>query len=405
MSINRLNFASISSKRATSVIFEDYTRPPDLPNTFVLSRSSSGSSLQSPLSLGTMAKSKMASTTGAKWYFEPTAEEIEALATLGDYEKLLISKLVHTLRLGVYFYQRQHTTDAQVSIKSTTPAAKACQKFSFAALKNCMESDKLFPLRLTAPSMHLITEILPLDTPPSTMLVFKVCVLRTFGVGSLDAINDLAKSLSTTDPEPDLKNLDTVIQGVGKGKDKMPRLVYGNLQIVRASVPEMLEKFWAFAKEITKEDKSTTLPTFEAIQTILCNASIPTVKRQGLLAWLITSDLAEWNICKAPEIEDLDAHMPTKKDKKAAPSGPTKALKRVEAEHKKLYGDEEGGYVRPDPSEALTNVWRVLANPPVGAAWLEELVEECRKAQGRALSVVDLEHLLCKIDRYGGKSG
>lgn len=60
--------------------------------------------------------------------------------------------------------------------------------------------------------------------------------------------------------------------------------------------------------------------------------------------------------------------------------------------------------IQPDPSEALANVWRVLENPPAGAVWLQELVEECRNAQGRALSVVDLEHLLCKIDRYGGKA-
>lgn len=249
--------------------------------------------------------------------------------------------------------------------------------------------------------MHQITQLLPLDTPPSAALVFKICILRTFGVGSQDAINDLAKSLSTT--EPDLKNLDTVIQGVGKGKDKISRIVYGrNLQIVRASVPEMLEKFWAFAKEIIKDKESTTpLPTFEEIQDILCSASIPTIKRHGLLAWLITSDLVEWNICKEPEIEDLDAHISTKK---AGQLGPTKALKRIEDGYKKTNGDEERGYIQPDPSEALANVWRVLENPPAGAVWLQELVEECRNAQGRALSVVDLEHLLCKIDRYGGKA-
>lgn len=262
-----------------------------------------------------------------------------------------------------------------------------------------MEGDKFFPLRLTAPSLHQITQLLPLDTPPSAMLVFKICILRTFGAGSQDVINDLAKSVSTT--EPDLKGLNTVIQGVGKGKDKISRIVYGNLQIVRASVPGMLEKFWAFAKELTKDNDTTSLPTFEETQDILCGASIPTIKRYGLLAWLITSDLVEWNICKEPKIEDLDAHLSTKK---GGPSGPTKALKRIEGDYKKTYGHKEGGYIQPNPKEALANVWRVLENPPAGAAWLEELVEECRKVQGRALSVVDLEHLLCKIDRYGGRA-
>lgn len=339
MKIHRLEFASISSKRgglAPFPILYLFQDGRDFSNNFIFS----GPHPEPPSNPGTIAMAKSAKPSPGFWYFEATTEELNTLASLGDFEKLLIAKLVHTLRLGVYFYQRRHT-DAEVSIKSTTASTKACQKYVLGALKNCIEGDKFFPLRLTAPSMHQITQLLPLDTPPSAVLVFKICILRTFGVGSQDAINDLAKSLSTT--EPDLKNLDTVIQGVGKGKDKISRIVYGrNLQIVRASVPEMLEKFWAFAKEIIKDKESTTpLPTFEEIQDILCSASIPTIKRHGLLAWLITSDLVEWNICKEPEIEDLDAHISTKK---AGQLGPTKALKRIEDGYKKTNGDEERGY-------------------------------------------------------------
>ncbi len=278
-----------------------------------------------------------------EWYFEPIAGEIASLVMLIVFEQLLMSKLVHVLRLGLHL-RSLHDGEEATAVDTSAPSGKIAQKFVKKALSTWMDKDKFFPLRRSAPSLSLISNYLPLDDGVSAMTVFSICTLRAFGVGSQDAINELIKALhipgSSTDihqalisDRPDFKRIETTIQAQGKGTAKISRPVYGQLQIARASISTMLEKFWVFAEKVIKEDGSAC--TFEEVYTLICNTDIPTVPKYGLLAWLIASDLTEWKICEEPTIETLAEHMGVASDqrsstKRGSPSGPNKALKTVE---------------------------------------------------------------------------
>ncbi|KUJ17819.1 uncharacterized protein LY89DRAFT_718435 [Mollisia scopiformis] len=350
------------------------------------------------------------------WYFEPSEMELKNFLPLSNFEFKLMSKLIHVIRLGLHLHGLQCGQE-DLTITDTSPAAVAqqCRSFVKKARVSWVNCDKFFPLRLTAPSMALIISHVPLSTSVSTTSVFKICVLRTFGVGSEEAINDLGITFkesteSSSESEPDYDKIIAVISALGKGIKKITRPVYGQMQIARASVPTMLEKFWVFAgKVMEKVEPGGPTQSFEEVYNLLCSFNIPTVPKHGLLAWLITSDLTEWEICKPPTIKTLARHMGVSSDggsssKRGGPSGPSKALVLVEQIYKEMVAKDGAEYVQPDVGAGLVNVWKVLEHPPVDAIWLEELMEECRKAQGRSISVIDMEHLLCKIARYTAKS-
>lgn len=346
------------------------------------------------------------------WHFEPVEHELKCVSQLTGFDFQLFCKIVHVLRLGIHLHNLRCGEDVTTIDIESLPAA-TCQRFIKKALKTWTDSDKLFPLRRTAPSLSLISELIPLDNV-SAITVFKICVQRAFGVGSEDAIKSLEKASpssiqsSVTPVKPDFKDIITVIQDQGKGIQKITRPVYGQLQIARASVPEMLEKFWIFAGKVFKEEGETR--SFEEVYNLLCNSAIPTVPKHGLLAWLIASDLAEWNVCAPPKIETLATHIGVSQDqisssKRTGPSGPNKALKLVEGIYKETVTGNGAAYHEPDLGGGLIKVWRLIEHPSAFVPWLDELMEECGKAQGRPISVVDMEHLLCKIARYAGNFG
>lgn len=348
----------------------------------------------------------MSAISFTTWYFEPTREELDSLQSLNDFGKALMSKAVHILRLGVHLHKLETKIDVTAVDISTEPGKK-CQKYITRALKVWTDKDKFFPLRLTAPSILHITTYLPRYDQASAVTIFKLCVLRTFGVGSMTTINKLKKVLDEFDPtNSEVKEIEQVIQEQGKGVDKISRPVYGQLQIVRGHVSNMLKKFWGFALDVREKDGST--PSFEDVYDLLCDADIPTVRRYGLLAWLITSDLSEWKICKEPTIGLLTDHLGVSayqsSVKRGGPTGPNKALKRVAEDYKKALENDGANLVEPDLGAGLVKVWRLMEHPPSIASWLEDVAEECRMAQGRPLSVADMEHILCKIERYAGRS-
>lgn len=55
----------------------------------------------------------------------------------------------------------------------------------------------------------------------------------------------------------------------------------------------------------------------------------------------------------------------------------------------------------------LTRVFGVMQNPPLNTQTIRKVASDCKAIQGRELSVVDLEHALCKISRQNtrAKSG
>lgn len=79
-------------------------------------------------------------------------------------------------------------------------------------------------------------------------------------------------------------------------------------------------------------------------------------------------------------------------------------MKLVEEVYEEMVKADGTEYVQPDVAGSLAKVWILLEHPPPSIPWLDELMEKCREAQGRPLTVVDMEHLLCKIARYAGKS-
>ncbi|KAL5329279.1 hypothetical protein ACEPPN_002790 [Leptodophora sp. 'Broadleaf-Isolate-01'] len=120
----------------------------------------------------------------------------------------------------------------------------------------------------------------------------------------------------------------------------------------------MLLSLWDVSKEIIASHKpSTTPPTVEELYERLIEKNIPTILRCGLIAWLLTSDFFEYGLCQTPTIKDLAIH-----GSKVGASGP-KTIRKV--------------------------------------------ASDCKAIQGRELSVVDLEHALCKISRQNtrAKSG
>jgi hypothetical protein len=75
------------------------------------------------------------------------------------------------------------------------------------------------------------------------------------------------------------------------------------------------------------------------------------------------------------------------------PGGPTKALKTIA-----LW--EKGRLASKDDLQAeLQFVWDILTDPNSPVTQITELQKKCAAVQGRELSVIDLEHLLCKIAR------
>lgn len=254
--------------------------------------------------------------------------------------------------------------------------------------------------------MSLITELISNNV--SRMSIFEIAVLRVFGVGNDSVIRKLDNIIKSWKPDsPDFKGLENYIQKeqeMGKGEFKMLRWVYGNLQIERVKITEILEKLWDFSQTVWNGTSKSQ--SFEELHVALNELRIPAVNGYGqLLPWLILSDLAEWNICTPPKIDTLVTHIQNSTGREG-PKGPRKALDEVVGSILKAEYEAKGEvYTPPDAvtlRSSVIKIWTVLHTPPPGT-FLMELMEQCKSAQGRAFSVIDMEHILCKVARYSSE--
>ncbi|KAH7326989.1 hypothetical protein BKA65DRAFT_554552 [Rhexocercosporidium sp. MPI-PUGE-AT-0058] len=323
----------------------------------------------------------------ADLYFSPPEAALRGLG-LSSYEKFLLSRLIQTLRLGVYVSQKKNGTAGPID-HTHTGAAK-CEAYIKSALSSEMLSDKLFPLRHTGSSMQFILQNLPVPSHSSqlsAMNIFQLCIWRTFAFGNSEY---LQMTKIKTDDKPDLEKLHSIIQKWGNGPLKLSVPAYGQLQIIKAKIPIMLSSFWELSKEIFASQKpQSTPPSFATLHERLLSRKISSIPRHGLIAWLLTSDFFEYGLCQPPTIQDLAEHITS-----SGTSGPKGAMKIVA---------EKTGQPAPETADELAkvlgNVFGLLQNPPQKSPTIMKVVAGCEKVQGRELAVVDLEHALCKISR------
>ncbi|KAG4440128.1 hypothetical protein IFR05_004386 [Cadophora sp. M221] len=328
----------------------------------------------------------------ADFYFSPRQAELQGLG-LSSYETHLLSRLVQILQLGVFMSQKRK--DTADSLDHTHHGATQCEAYVKSAFSSEMLSDKLFPLRLTGASMQFIIQHLPVPANASKLSVtniFQLCIWRTFAFGNSEYLQEITIK---EDKKPDLLKLCYIIQQWGNGPLKLSVPAYGQLQIIKAKIPTMLSMFWDLSHEISSTHKpKTTPPTFAALHERLLSKKISSIPRHGLIAWLLTSDFFEYGFCQTPTIQDIANHMTN-----SGASGPKGAMKIV---------SEETGQPAPENAEELAKVlgtvFELLQNPPQRSLTIKNVVTECKVIQGRELSVVDLEHALCKISRQNSRA-
>jgi hypothetical protein len=326
-------------------------------------------------------------------YFQLSNHEMQHLAGLSLFEKSLLSSLVHTLRLGVHLDQETKGTAAELA--ETGLAASTCKKYIDSALASDFASDKYFPLRLTGSSMKTVVGAFPLQNAsasnPSAKNVFQICIWRTFAFGDKAHITQLTLREQGS---PDLTSIAAVICTWG-GAVNIALPAYGNFQVVKRKVPDMLSLLWEFSQIFAAEITTRVSPyTFAELHETLCKKAVPSIPRGGIVTWLLISDFSEYGICLPPTEEDLAQHIIPSKRSGGSPSGPSAALKHVAEQCK--------GHVPKDAdalARVIRNVLKVFNNPPEQLLTVRKLVCDCEEIQGRKLGVVDVEHALCKISR------
>jgi len=241
--------------------------------------------------------------------------------------------------------------------------------------------------------MKEIIAIFPLGkTPMTAFKIFQLSIWRTFAFGDKERIKDLTLE---QDASPDLESIIATITTWG-GKSNIAMPVYGNFQIIKSKVPQMLHLLWEFSQALSKDCNTpgATL-TFAEVYKRLADKKVPSLPPGGIIIWLLISDFVEYGICFAPTEQDLAEHIiPIAKGSHGSPSGPTAALK---------YAAESAEEEMPNDAAALTKVLRkiieVFNNPTEAMPTIQMLVRVCKEIQGRNLNMVDIEHALCKIAR------
>jgi hypothetical protein len=325
------------------------------------------------------------------FYFQLSNHEMQHLAGLSLFEKSLLSSLVHTLRLGVHLDQKSKGSAAE--LKETDLAASTCKKYIDSALASDFASDKYFPLRLTGSSMKTIVGAFPLQdaSAPSAKSVFQICIWRIFAFGDKARITQLTLRKQGS---PDLSSIATVICAWG-GAVNVALPAYGNFQVVKGKVPNMLSLLWEFSQILAAEITIRVSPyTFAELHGTLCKKAVPSIPRGGIVTWLLISDFSEYGICLPPTEEDLAQHIIPSKRSHGSPSGPSAALKYVAEQCKEHVPKDADALTR-----VIRNVLKVFDNPPEQLLTVRKLVCDCEEVQGRKLGVVDVEHALCKISR------
>ncbi|PVH84099.1 hypothetical protein DL98DRAFT_652137 [Cadophora sp. DSE1049] len=324
--------------------------------------------------------------------FSPSPAELRYLG-LSQYETYLLSRLVQTLRLGAYMSMKLSNTD--VPLDSSHPGAADCEAYIKSAFSSDMLSDRLFPLRHTGSSMRFILAQRPVPDDASkltTVKIFQLCVWRTFAFGNKEHLEEVTFK---GDKKPDLQKLASTIQMWGNGELKLPVPAYGQLQITKAKIPTMLSSLWELSEEISSKLKSkSSTPTFTALHERLLNKKIPAIPPHGLIAWLLTSDFFEYGLCQPPTIQNLADHM-----MKSGTSGPKGAIKIVAEET-----NQPAPATLEELAHVLTRVFAIIESPTENTPTIQQVVADCKDIQGRELTVVDLEHALCKIARQNTRA-
>jgi hypothetical protein len=200
----------------------------------------------------------------------------------------------------------------------------------------------------------------------------------------------MASLLPPNSNSPNLVALSKLLSTWG-GPQKILVQAYGNFQVQKVMIPQMLQKLWEFSVAI-REFEMRNAPSFAQAYSLLVAQSIPSLPQCGIVVWLICCDLAEYGLCHDPTATDLAKHMLGKKSK---PSGPTKGLEVVG----RMAGEEPPLDSVEGLAEVFEEVMAVLAEPDEELHEAVTLMDDCEILQDRKLSIADLEHGLCKMAR------
>jgi len=244
--------------------------------------------------------------------------------------------------------------------------------------------------------------IAPLQDGTMTALqIFQLVIFRTFAFGNKEHIKTLTLAQNAL---PDLDSIAATISTWGNGPTKLAVPVYGNFLVIKAKLPVMLSLLWEFAETLHNDyaTQSTHIAFAEVYQSLI-DKKVPSLPHGGVVTWVMVSDFVEYGICAAPTEQDLAEHMmPSSKSSRrttSSPSGPTGGIK---------HAAESSGEEMPKDTAALAEVLRklkaVLDNPPKKMPTIAKLVKDCEEIQGRKLSIVDIEHALCKVSRQLSKN-
>lgn len=346
----------------------------------------------------------------------PKQRTLTLFYTEPTFEAALFAYLSHTAKLGKYMVEAfaclaqrdiQQISDDDEALQNQKRALKGNQKainLMTTAWNSEGNRDKYMPWRMCSPSAKMVKLYAkPALEQGRAIFLFRLLVWRVWGFGRPKVIERLKDVTGAEDALAMLETIDKAMYGgkfskkkKKKGQEKCEMRAkslsgfpaYGQFCVPKKLRTEMLRKMEIVAGELdTAMSRSLKVLTFEEVRVILASADIPRIAPHGLIPWLYTSDLFEYGLVASPTVSDLA-------DKiigKAGGGGLVGALLTV---------TEGTGLKGPTVNAAnKREIERLLAS--LLANLKQRLDVMSIQLQDREFSVVDLEHMLCKVSREG----
>ncbi|KAF4624732.1 hypothetical protein G7Y89_g13437 [Cudoniella acicularis] len=297
--------------------------------------------------------------------------ELELVNGLPLYTKLLWSAVVHMVIMGVLLADpalRAHVgqlcpIDAG---DGDWHGGRIAAKYIRLALRNNFQADQL-------------------SSPFISPAILQIFIWCTFAFGDQ---GHMAQATLTLDANPPaLSNITTMIQN-WVTKAKLSIQVYGSFMIEPQKIPTMLALMWEISQEIRAKADAGAV-TFEEIYNMLVQKKIIVFRSGGLVTWLCACDFSEYRLCSAPTPTDLAKHLLIGE---RHPSGPLGGLELIEISSWQPQPTDVA-----ELAQVFTDVMNILQNPSPALTHTSLFVSNAVRIQGYNLSIIDLEHILCKF--------
>jgi len=334
------------------------------------------------------------SPSGLQLCILPTVEPGSPAALLDGYAMYLFKHLFQIAKVGKMIKDMKADMETRQQTKTNVKNAllkdisdMRLRKFIVFACNTDINSDKLTPHRFVGPSSRRIRKYYPdLDSCKKNLqrFLWHLFIWRLFGFSRLEVIDKLYHATTVEECLGILSDID-------KCSEKPLTVIgaYGNFRIPVEKRQTVLNGLYSLSLTLAQSLINAHM-TFSSVLDAIETQDILFLQRNGLVAWLVVCDLAEWNLCSPPTVKELVnkiGNPPFVKGKKSrGGSGTLEALFVVQEACKLEFPFSTSEQLQ----EMLTQVLDALKYA---------IGDECIELQNRELSMADMEHMLCKISR------